>query len=914
MKIANKIRLSLLTVSLILTTISGTIFYWVAKDGLQKSIYNNLAATVASRCDHIETYLKILETSVGQLSKSVVLENLLKINDKEGPQQNEAFAVAMKRLKRTKEADPAIAEFMLLDVTGKVVASSKESNVGLDISTDSIFLGGQKESYIKDVYYSEVHKKPLMAVSTPFLDSQTGELLGVLVARVRLNELNNIVAHRVGMGDTGEIYIVNKYGYMITPFRFKEDAVLKQRVDTEQVQKAWLHKDREHVLPKDKRVDVFPDYRGVPILVTHGYIPQMQWAVLAEIDAKEALAPLAKIRLFFLPILFIVSIAAWLLGNIIAKVIAGPINRLSKGAEIIGSGNLDYKVGTDAKDEVGQLSRAFDAMIGDLQKTAVSKNYFDNIIGSMTDSLIVIDPDAKIATVNKATCALLGYEEEELIGKDVSLLFPEEEEPFRGTKLQKLIKEGSMSNYEVNFKTKDGNKIPVLLSGAVMRRIDCPNEGPIDDCPEFKKKGMHCEKLQGIVAVAKDITERKKVEDALWESENKYRTLLENLPQKIFMKDRNSVFISCNENYVRNLKIKPDAIAGKTDYEFYPKELAEKYRNDDKRIMDSGKTAEIEEKYIQEGKELIVHTVKTPIKDEQGNVVGILGIFWDITERKKAEEQQKQLMKDLEEKKTALEKTNTELDDFTYMVSHDLKEPLRSIDAFSKFIEDDYKDRLDEEGRNYVERIRINASRMQELIDDLLDISRIERKKNPIEEVEAEELVNEARLRLEYGIEKKSVEIDIRNKLPKVFCDKVRLAEVFLNLISNAIKFNDKPNPIIEIGCNQKDIFYEFYVKDNGPGIEEQYFDKIFEIFQRLVKKEDYEGSGAGLTIAKKIVVNAMTTAWQRFSNVILIRINQINVSTTRTIGDIEPLAHKHFIQIPNHTRVLACWLLFNVS
>jgi len=123
----------------------------------------------------------------------------------------------------------------------------------------------------------------------------------------------------------------------------------------------------------------------------------------------------------------------------------------------------------------------------------------------------------------------------------------------------------------------------------------------------------------------------------LWGDENIYRTLLDNLPQNIFLKDRNSVYLSCNENYARALKIKTEEIAGKTDYEFYPKELAEKYRADDKRIVESGKVEEIEEKYIQEGKEFIVQTVKTPIKDEQGSVIGILGIFWDITERNKAE-------------------------------------------------------------------------------------------------------------------------------------------------------------------------------------------------------------------------------------------------------------------------------------
>jgi PAS domain S-box-containing protein len=352
-----------------------------------------------------------------------------------------------------------------------------------------------------------------------------------------------------------------------------------------------------------------------------------------------------------------------------------------------------------------------------------------------------------------------------------------------------------------------------------------------------------------------NITERKKTEEALRTSENKYRMLLENLPQRIFYKDRNSVYVSCNNSYAQDLKIKSDEIIEKTDYDFYPKELAEKYRADDKRIMESGKTEEVEEKYIQEGRESIVYTVKTPIKDVKGTTIGILGIFWDITEKKRAEEVLKEYTKKIEQ-------INKELDDFTYIVSHDLKEPLRSIDAFSKFLEDDYKEKIDEEGKGYIKRIRANSLRMQNLIEDLLEISRVERRMSPFEEIGVSDLLNEIKLRLEYAIKEKNVEIIIQDNLPKIFCDRVRVVEVFANLFSNAIKFNDKVNPQIEIGCNIKDDYYEFYVRDNGPGIEEQYHEKIFEIFQRLDRRENHEGTGAGLTIVRKIIEMHKGRVW----------------------------------------------------
>jgi len=166
---------------------------------------------------------------------------------------------------------------------------------------------------------------------------------------------------------------------------------------------------------------------------------------------------------------------------------------------------------------------------------------------------------------------------------------------------------------------------------------------------------------EAVACLNQEIAERELMEQALRESENKYRTLLENLPQKIFHKDTDSTYVSCNENYARDFGITPDRIKGKTDYDFFPKELAKRYVEADRNIVKSGKIMDIEERYLVDGEEQWVQTIKTPIKDENGNVTGVLGVFWNITERKRSQDALRRREIELQFKKTSLEEANTAL-------------------------------------------------------------------------------------------------------------------------------------------------------------------------------------------------------------------------------------------------------------
>jgi PAS domain S-box-containing protein len=248
-----------------------------------------------------------------------------------------------------------------------------------------------------------------------------------------------------------------------------------------------------------------------------------------------------------------------------------------------------------------------------------SQERYRSLVENTVLGITVLDTNYRISMVNPTLAKLFKRPASDFVGKYCFREFEKREAVCPHCPGARAMVSGKTEEVETCGVRDDGGHIYVRNRAT----------------PLFGSDGV----IKGFIEIIEDIGERKKAEEALRASGTKYKTLVESIPQKIFLKDRNSVYISCNENYARDLKIKPEEIAGKTDYEFHPKELAEKYRGDDRQVMDTGKTEDIEEGYIQDGQERFVHTIKTPVRDENGRVVGILGIFWDITERKQMEEE-----------------------------------------------------------------------------------------------------------------------------------------------------------------------------------------------------------------------------------------------------------------------------------
>lgn len=209
-----------------------------------------------------------------------------------------------------------------------------------------------------------------------------------------------------------------------------------------------------------------------------------------------------------------------------------------------------------------------------------------------------------------------------------------------------------------------------------------------------------------------------------------------------------------------------------------------------------------------------------------------------------------------QKQKIDLEKVNKELDRFVHTVSHDIKAPLTGIIGYGNYLDKQYQDTFDDRGARSVKGIIRQAERLNQLINDLLALTRISRVKNPYEKASMEKLVRSVLERLEFSIQKNQVKVHVAADLPTIVCDRIKLSEVFLNLLSNAIKFSVKDNnaPEVRIGYKDQQDAYEFYVQDNGIGIAPEDQSKVFDMFKRLDSATHYEGTGAGLAIVKEVI------------------------------------------------------------
>lgn len=477
--------------------------------------------------------------------------------------------------------------------------------------------------------------------------------------------------------------------------------------------------------------------------------------------------------------------------------------------------------------ELAKINEALKTEIAERKRVEAGLHLFRNLIDQFSDALFVADAGTgRLLDVNYRACYSLGYSREELLNMsvmDVDAMVPDYLSWQKHT--AELREKGSII-FEGKHRRKDGTLFPVEVS---IRFI-------VQDKKEYG------------VGVARDITERKRAEEELRRSIRQLNAILTNIPDIAWLKDKESRFIAVNKPFADTAGVTPEYLVGKTDFDIWPKELAESYRTDDREVMATGRRKQIVEPLVdKEGKRTWIETIKTPIYDDKGEIIGTTGIARDVTERKRVEEEREKLTAELA-------RSNAELEQFAYIASHDLREPLRTISGFAQLLERRYRGKLDKDADEFIAFIVDGATRMQRMIEDLLAYSRIGTRGKPFEKVDLETVLNQTLTNLRVVIEE-SKAVVTHDPLPAVMADPTQMVQLFQNLIANAIKFRKKEEPPrVHISARRKGNEWVFSVRDNGIGIATEDFGRLFQLFQRTLAAREYPGTGIGLAICKKIV------------------------------------------------------------
>lgn len=443
--------------------------------------------------------------------------------------------------------------------------------------------------------------------------------------------------------------------------------------------------------------------------------------------------------------------------------------------------------------------------------------------GVLDYAIFMLDRGGHVLTWNAGAERIKGYRADEIIGQHFSRFYPQEDRRARRPERELLLAESEGRVVAEGWRIrKDGTRFWAHVTITVLR-------------------DMHGT-LVGFAKVIRDLTEQRRAQEAMRQAEERFHLLVDGIHDyAIFLLSPAGRVDSWNQGAQRIKGYRAEEILGRHISLFYPPEdvAADKPERLLKAAARDGRVEDEGWRVRKDGTRFWANVIITALKDAEGRLTGYAKITRDLTERRRVTEE--------------LARSHTELESFSYSVSHDLRAPLRAIDGYAKALLEDHGPRLDADGQRMLGIVRDNARHMGQLIDSLLTFSRLGRQ--PLRKAAinmrgvAEGVVEELR---RGGSSLPEVTVQ---PLPAAVGDPTLIRQVFANLIGNAFKFSAaRPDPRVEIGVRVDGGENVYYVKDNGVGFDMRYADKLFKVFSRLHRMEDFEGTGVGLALVHRII------------------------------------------------------------
>jgi PAS domain S-box-containing protein len=512
---------------------------------------------------------------------------------------------------------------------GHVLASTAPEMVGEDVSREEFFRNG-----LKVVSVAEIATKfgPELAVSAPIYSRvEKGKVLGVITGFVPLSRFveffNGQYMRRLGAlswsewgrWDSFEIYMVNRDKLLITPFRYVPGSVLKQKVDTFPVREC-LERGKE-------MTGIYPDYRGQMVAGASMCLPSLGWTLVAEVDRQEVFAPVTRSHRYSFSVIILVTA---LIGGLVfyfIRVIVRHLRALAAGAGEIAAGNYEARVPVRTRDEIGQLAISFNVMaesvlerqrelVRSQKSLAESELRYRMLVENLQEGIWVIDADAVTTYVNPKMAEMLGYTVSEMMGRSLFDFMDEESKKYTIERLE-LKRKGIREVVDNEYIKKDGSRLYATVSAA-----------PLMEAGEYR----------GAIAGIVDITERKKAEEALRESQERFRAILDNMGNVVYMKDLEGRHIFVNRLFEIVARRSKADIYGRTNRELFPERISAEFEKSDMKVLEYDRPMEFEESLpIEDGLHSYI-SIKFPLKDTKGNTYAVCGVSTDITNLKNAEE------------------------------------------------------------------------------------------------------------------------------------------------------------------------------------------------------------------------------------------------------------------------------------